>query len=528
MGHKKKLHIDVSLNITTTKRTSLWKLLLHEFNISNNTNQRSNDSINNDNNIQLLFNYVKLPIHLEKFMIFGLIYTLVVFLKLLVIIPFRWIIHTLILIISTFTNKSKRIKLPKFNSISYKNDSIAVSNIIITLLLLKNIDTSRIYHNIRSGTAIKLYFMTQVLEIADRLLSASGIDILKSLFRINIRKRKINFIFIYGLSIIYLYIHSYVLVYQVMALNVAINSYSNALLTLILSNQFSELKSAVFKRTEREGLFQISSSDLNERFLLLIMLIIISSRNLLQILINTSSINDFFNNIKPNSWLTNITPWIMVDNWLGLLIGPSILVIGSELLVDWIKHSYIIRFNRIKPSIYDKYTKILSNDFINGLNGSSNQINDYPSLLTKRTGFPITTLLIVFCKLSVFPYIKHFTTNLLNNYSTIISSILILLLIIVLITLLIFIRLLLSTILLNWSKEILSKPILKNDYTLGEPNVNTSNISDVRKSLYNSEIETIPPTVEEKRLKKLSDRKVDADDSLSNVVRFEMADKRIW
>ena len=41
--------------------------------------------------------------------------------------------------------------------------------------------------------------------------------------------------------------HAYILIYQTVSLNVAANSYSNALMTLLLSNQFAELKSSVLK-----------------------------------------------------------------------------------------------------------------------------------------------------------------------------------------------------------------------------------------------------------------------------------------
>jgi hypothetical protein len=51
-----------------------------------------------------------------------------------------------------------------------------------------------------------------------------------------------------------------VLFYQVVTLNVAINSYSNSLLTLLLSNQFVEIKGSVFKKFEKENLFQLSCS----------------------------------------------------------------------------------------------------------------------------------------------------------------------------------------------------------------------------------------------------------------------------
>ena len=57
-------------------------------------------------------------------------------------------------------------------------------------------------------------------------------------------------------------IHSLVLFYQVVTLNVAINSHNNALLTLLVSNQFVELKGSVFKKFEKENLFQISCSGM--------------------------------------------------------------------------------------------------------------------------------------------------------------------------------------------------------------------------------------------------------------------------
>lgn len=52
--------------------------------------------------------------------------------------------------------------------------------------------------------------------------------------------------------------HTLVLFYSLVSLNVAINSYDNALLTLLLSNQFVEIKGSVFKKFEKENLFQMS------------------------------------------------------------------------------------------------------------------------------------------------------------------------------------------------------------------------------------------------------------------------------
>ena len=52
--------------------------------------------------------------------------------------------------------------------------------------------------------------------------------------------------------------HALVLIYQLTALNVAINSYDHSLLTLLVSNQFVEIKGSVFKKFEKDNLFQIT------------------------------------------------------------------------------------------------------------------------------------------------------------------------------------------------------------------------------------------------------------------------------
>jgi len=62
-----------------------------------------------------------------------------------------------------------------------------------------------------------------------------------------------------------------VLFYLVVSLNVAINSYNNALLSFLISNQFGEIKSAVFKRFERENLFQLTCAGMNFKMIYLLL-----------------------------------------------------------------------------------------------------------------------------------------------------------------------------------------------------------------------------------------------------------------
>ena len=59
-------------------------------------------------------------------------------------------------------------------------------------------------------------------------------------------------------AIAYMVCHSVVILFQFVTLTVAINSKTHALLTIIISNQFVELKGSVFKRIAVNNLFQIS------------------------------------------------------------------------------------------------------------------------------------------------------------------------------------------------------------------------------------------------------------------------------
>lgn len=99
--------------------------------------------------------------------------------------------------------------------------------------------------------------------------------------------------------------HALIMVYQLISLNVAVNSYDHALLTLLVSNQFVEIKGSVFKKFEKDNLFQITCAgknqvmylsesqkcswstivciDIVERFTLALMLGVVAFRNLIEL-----------------------------------------------------------------------------------------------------------------------------------------------------------------------------------------------------------------------------------------------------
>jgi hypothetical protein len=38
----------------------------------------------------------------------------------------------------------------------------------------------------------------------------------------------------------------------------------------------------------------------------------------------------------------------------------------SEMLVDWLKHAFITKFNHIRPSVYERYIDVLCRDLSSG------------------------------------------------------------------------------------------------------------------------------------------------------------------
>jgi hypothetical protein len=220
--------------------------------------------------------------------------------------------------------------------------------------------------------------------VCDRLFAALGQDVLECLFAKETLDRHPNGrskiwrpLWLFILALIYNLVHATSLFYQVITLNVAVNSYSNALLTLLMSNQFVEIKSTVFKKFEKDNLFQLTCADVVERFQLWLMLIIIASRNVIEtggfslVLPNSSAVptgaeSAFSPPFKPLGILPR--SFTMLPAWTGQIMGPFLLVLGSEMLVDWIKHAYITKFNNTKPAIYGRFLDILAKDYYSNVN----------------------------------------------------------------------------------------------------------------------------------------------------------------
>ncbi len=216
-----------------------------------------------------------------------------------------------------------------------------------------------------------------VLQVGDRLLAALGQDIFECLFSSETiergpdgRSKLLRPLGMFILALTYNVVHAAGLFYQVVTLNVAVNSYSNALLSLLVSNMFVEIKSTVFKKFEKENIFQLTCADIVERFQLWLMLLIIGLRNVVEVGgLSITSSGQAAAEVVRNSTAPLRTNYILpmsftiLPNWTGEVLSPFLLVLGGEMIVDWLKHAYISKFNNVKPALYQKFLDVLAKDY---------------------------------------------------------------------------------------------------------------------------------------------------------------------
>ncbi|ELU04873.1 hypothetical protein CAPTEDRAFT_5824 [Capitella teleta] len=320
-----------------------------------------------------VYTFMKIPREVEKFMTYGFFQCLDAFLYLFTFLPLRFFLASVHLSVRSCLlscwSSPRRILEP-----AQICDILKGLVLILCCVLLNYVDVSMMYHLIRGQAIIKLYIFFNMLEVADRLFSSFGQDILDSLFwtATEPRGRKREHFGVIPhliLAVFYVFMHAILVLFQATTLNVAFNSHNKALMTIMMSNNFVELKGSVFKKFEKNNLFQMSCSDVRERFHLIVLLGIVGVRNMTEF-----------------SW--------NMDH-LMVLIPDIFLVLLSEFLVDWVKHAFITKFNDISSDVYREYTVSIAYDLANSR--QKNAFSDLVDVVSRRMGFiplPLAALLI--------------------------------------------------------------------------------------------------------------------------------------
>ena len=281
---------------------------------------------------------------------------------------------------------------------------------IVCSSLFYYVDISKTYHLIRAQATIKLYVIYNVLEICDKMCTYIGPDVLDALYwtasdtgdskdggedggedllhgskaggqaassrrgrgerRAGTGMRISDLVWDFSLATCYVFLHSVVMIYQVVTLQVAMHSSNNALLTMLVSNNFVELKGSVFKKFEEGNLFQITAADMSERFQMVLVLFIMLCQQLDRTTTQTLSMNSVHSVWESLYEVLRSASDVMFGGGGGEAgVSSSIPVVMCilwvcEMLVDCIKHAFIVKFNDIPHHTYTDLAHILSADVL--------------------------------------------------------------------------------------------------------------------------------------------------------------------
>lgn len=313
-----------------------------------------------------VYTFFKIPREIEKFVAYGFFQCADSFFFVFTFLPIRFALAMWALInrpirkLFGFYRNTKHGILKPAEVVDLLKGII----LFICCYLVGFIDSSVCYHIIKTQSTIKLYLFFNMLEIADRLMSAFGQDSLDALFWTATepkgRKREsLGVLFHLFVATAYVAIHSTIVLLQALSLNVAINSDNKSLLTIVISNNFVELKGAVFKKFDRNNLLQISCSDVRERFHNCVLLLVVVIQTM-----------------KEYAWK---------EERFWILLPDCLLVCGMEVLIDWLKHAFITRFNDIPADAYKDYTVLLASDLI--MCKQKYAYSDHSDLVARRMGF---------------------------------------------------------------------------------------------------------------------------------------------
>jgi hypothetical protein len=316
--------------------------------------------------------FIKVPPALESIMGFGFWICVDSFLYMVTILPIRFVWSCLLLLLKI----ARGWKQPVNRNFQFHRRHVYQLIQVNILYIVYNyvlapISIGKLYHWIRGQSMIKLYVIIAMVEVFDRLLSSLGQDCLESMYWNTVsRPRSSRMIISILVVAVYAAIHALILFVHVETLNVAMNSADQALLTLLISGNFAEIKSTVFKKYNKAALFKITASDICERFKLALFLSLVLLLNICQ---------------------------GMDHKQFGSYMRICGFVWCAELLADWIKHAFITKFNFLPARVYPEYALLLAGD-VTGI-GHEGVNLDHSHAVVKRIGFAQIPLLCLMFRL---------------------------------------------------------------------------------------------------------------------------------
>lgn len=198
--------------------------------------------------------FLRIPFKLENLMWFSLAVCTDSFLYVWTLLPLK-AIWGCVCLLCTMLRPRKGIKGIMF----HRRHLYAMLQCLLVWFVfyhvLRPISIGKLYHWIRGQAMLKLYVLIAIVEVFDRLLCSFGQDAWDSLYWNTTRRPRHPRLLVSMIVVgVYVTIHSLFLFVHVATLSVAVNSADNALLTLLISGNFAEIKSTVFKKYNKQNL----------------------------------------------------------------------------------------------------------------------------------------------------------------------------------------------------------------------------------------------------------------------------------
>ncbi|KAF3432081.1 hypothetical protein FNV43_RR26820 [Rhamnella rubrinervis] len=290
----------------------------------NGNSLRNTTTLGNEKERERVYDTIfRLPWRCELLIDVGFFVCFDSFLSLLTIMPAR-ILMTCWRLLNT-----RQFKMPSAAELS---DFGCFMIMACGVTLLERTDISLIYHMIRGQGTIKLYVVYNVLEIFDKLCQSFNGDVLQTLFNsaeglASSPPENLGFW-------VWRYICDQA---QAITLSTCIVAHNNALLALLVSNNFAEIKSNVFKRYSKDNIHSLVYFDSVERFHISAFVLFVLAQNILE----------------------------AEGPWFESFLSNALLVYVCEMSIDIIKHSFIAKFNDIKPIAYSEFLEDLCKQTLN-------------------------------------------------------------------------------------------------------------------------------------------------------------------
>jgi hypothetical protein len=248
------------------------------------------------------------------------------------------------------------------------SDSLWLLMLLCAVAAVGSVDVSVLYHYIRGQEVIKLYLACSVLECFDKLCcafnchvldalqnsvyivvqTAAGGDgpgregstsVLSSASVSSLPHAALQLAFDAALTAAVTTAHAFIMLAHATTLSVAINSHTNAMLLVLVSNNFAEIKGHVFKKMDEGKVFTAARMDIVERVHLSVCLLFVGAQRV----------------TAAGSVAGGLTRKMLAD---------SLMVLGSEVGVDVFKHAFMSKFNALRPKVYRGFFRQLCREHV--------------------------------------------------------------------------------------------------------------------------------------------------------------------